>query len=343
MLLVVLGAGASYDSISSDPPHSGGERNPQRLPLASALFEDRPQFTRALNAFGRAAPLFPVLHSGGGNEGVEAALERIWNRSPRRPETIQQFTALRYYIQNVIRTTEELWLGSRQLRLNHIALIDQIVSARPGIEPVLFVTFNYDTLIERALDHFGVKIERFEDYSSASRFKVFKLHGSTNWFRLASVRLRPNDLAGTDVMVRRMIDEAGNYELIPNYLMETTRTRIEHLHEGCVPAIAVPTQTKAGFECPDGLVIELANLLPKVDHILTIGWRASDPAFLDLLRKHVTNRVRLSVVAESTTAADQTTARLRTVLVLGLCQSIGRTFSGFIEDQWAADNLGPTA
>jgi hypothetical protein len=340
MLLVVFGAGASYDSISADPPHSGGERDPHRLPLAKELFADRPHFTDALNEFSKAAPLFPVLHSGGGELGIEAALERIWSRTPRRSTVVQQFTALRYYIQRVIGDTEKLWLGKRKLRLNHISLIEAIDSVRPQDETVLFVTFNYDTLIESALAHFDIHINSLEDYTT-HRIKLFKLHGSINWHHLTNVQVRPSVKRGIVHTPKYLIDHAGNYGLTSRYFMASRDKPLGDMPDWCLPAIAVPTQTKDGFECPEWVVAELVKHLPAVDHVLTIGWRASDPSFLALLTTHMKQPVRLSVVAENATIADRIGASLGTVLNLSLSLSIGRGFSGFIEDQWVADNLGP--
>ncbi len=54
-----------------------------------------------------------------------------------------------------------------------------------------------------------------------------------------------------------------------------------------IPAIAIPTQTKSSFECPQDHLDALEEWLPHVDRILIIGWRAQEQHFLDLLKMHL--------------------------------------------------------
>jgi len=58
MLMVVFGAGASYDSSATHPPPPlGGNPDPYhdcRLPLGDYVFEERPLFSPILERFPRA-------------------------------------------------------------------------------------------------------------------------------------------------------------------------------------------------------------------------------------------------------------------------------------------------
>jgi hypothetical protein len=51
-----------------------------------------------------------------------------------------------------------------------------------------------------------------------------------------------------------------------------------------IPALALPLRSKARFVCPQEHLDVLNALLPQVDRILAIGWKAGEPHFLNLLR-----------------------------------------------------------
>ena len=50
-----------------------------------------------------------------------------------------------------------------------------------------------------------------------------------------------------------------------------------------LPALAVPLRTKATFVCPPDHIEKLRSELSKVDRIVSVGWKAGEPHFLDLL------------------------------------------------------------
>ena len=61
MLLVVLGAGASYDSAASKPPPRFSSTEPlsNRPPLASHLFGNRPYFGEVMEKYSHCLPIVP--------------------------------------------------------------------------------------------------------------------------------------------------------------------------------------------------------------------------------------------------------------------------------------------
>jgi hypothetical protein len=70
VLLVVFGAGASYDSDPDHPPPApaGGHLltiENHRPPLANRLFDNRPQFLTAMESFPECMPLIPRLRKSG--------------------------------------------------------------------------------------------------------------------------------------------------------------------------------------------------------------------------------------------------------------------------------------
>ncbi len=59
MLMVVFGAGASYDSFYSLPPELGHEDS--RIPLAKDLFSDRAEFTSVAQTYKQCQPILSRL------------------------------------------------------------------------------------------------------------------------------------------------------------------------------------------------------------------------------------------------------------------------------------------
>jgi hypothetical protein len=133
----------------------------------------------------------------------------------------------------------------------------------------------------------GSKISELNDYVfGKSDFKVFKLHGSTNWARKVHGQL-PNNVNAWEI-ARSHIDRAAELDITNEFVQIT-----EHPcggwrgQAGLVPAIAIPVEKKASFECPQTHLRELEKLLPQIDKLALIGWRATEDHFLDLLARHL--------------------------------------------------------
>jgi len=64
------------------------------------------------------------------------------------------------------------------------------------------------------------------------------------------------------------------------------------------PAIAIPVENKRDFECPKDQLDTLRSYIPSVTKILTIGWRATEQPFLDILRSGLKYKPKLMVVTQ---------------------------------------------
>src|SRR5260370_28389607 len=100
MLLVIFGAGASYDSWSSFPP----DRMPRaseilRPPLAKELFLPFEPFRKTSRAYARCQPLIPYLES---RDNVEEILEQFRIEAEHDVERQRQLLALQFYIRGII-------------------------------------------------------------------------------------------------------------------------------------------------------------------------------------------------------------------------------------------------
>lgn len=308
MILVIFGAGASYDSVPSRPPRDyprppSGTEIPgisSRPPLANELFLDtNSAFVDSISKFQQCYPIVPLLQKLPVDKTLEQVLETLQSEAEDDVERKIQLAAVRYYLHMFIRLSEDRWTQVSHGITNYVTLLDQLRRSRSAGEPVCLVTFNYDRMIEDALHSVGVNIENIDDYISHDSFKLFKLHGSVNWAREVEKPIG-------NVANRSEWDVA--YELIRRVGELVISNRFRVVQEAPIaigrldgtalfPAIAIPVETKKTYECPDDHLACLEGYLPKIKKILIIGWRGAEQHFLALLKKTMRERIPTYIVA----------------------------------------------
>lgn len=153
MLMIIFGAGASYDSYVSRPP------------LTDALFSDRARFNEALQHFDKAQPLIAKLRYLRGTDTLEQMLERVEGESKGYVEGRKHLAAVRYYIQWVISECEGKWHSVHLGGTNHKVLFNGVERWRSAMqETVCIVTFNYDRVIGESLSIFDIDFEKMSHY-----------------------------------------------------------------------------------------------------------------------------------------------------------------------------------
>ena len=185
MILVILGAGASYDSVPSRPPDVySREQSRHRPPLANELFLNSELVDQVLQAYPQCHAVIPYLQDLPPDRSVEQALEILKLEAESDPERVRQLAAIKYYLRKLIWEYEDRWGKDVGHITNHKALLDQLRRSREEGDTVGFVTFNYDRMIEKALSStLAINIKTFSDYIGHDDFKLFKLHGSIDWYR----------------------------------------------------------------------------------------------------------------------------------------------------------------
>lgn len=274
MLMVVFGAGASYDSAPSLP--LGVRPYEFRPPLADELFDDRPSFSDLAQKYARMLPIVPFLRERGGRS-VEQTLERLKAESERYPDRVKQLLAVQFYLREVLLRCGSEWKQQSKGVTNYCTLLAEIAKYQ---QRVLIVTFNYDLLLEDALSAppHSFKPARIPDYvSSHPMFTVIKIHGSVNWWRIVNPSFGPMSPA-------ELIEEGRLQRPSDLFAMDISS---QNSGQGFayLPAIAIPLVTKDEFECPPDHLQKLQDTLPKVTKILFIGWQGKDDKFLDLLSR----------------------------------------------------------
>ena len=319
MLMVILGAGASYDSISSlDPkekPHVG-----VRPPLAKDLFDNNTNFRKILQRYPECHPIITYLEQAPSGDPIELTLGRLDTESNNDPERKKQLLAIRYYIRDLIRECNSKWPEQAGGVLNHKTLFDQI---RP-FQPAVIVTFNYDTLMERA---FKTPPKITKDYLDSAGISILKMHGSTNWVQVVDGIPHYSDkpeLSGAD-----LIASAARLEFkeVIHESEVKSHNGPGHVTPHHVPAVALPIAEKREFVCPQEHLSFLNQALPKVTKIVIIGWRGAEANFTDLLKDRL-GSVKAIAACGGLDEAGKTLNRLKDAGIRGDFES---TTFGFTE------------
>lgn len=294
MLTVIIGAGASYDSESSRTPVSTSSYNESaRPPLAQELFDER--FGAYVARFPACGPVVRRLRQAiEDGQQVESVLSSFQAEGASYPQRNNQLMAIRYYLQAVISDTCESWYRQNDTITNYSALVDRLNewSVRNRLQ-VGYVTFNYDILLELALRSIGRRFVTMDDYiglGMGPMCRVIKPHGSCDWMRIATRPLEPGR-GWTSGEIRYA--DAGTVIDMTEKILETNeiwpaaKARTFREGEVGVPAIAIPTDAKHEFVCPQSHIDALREMLRVTETVLIIGWRASEPHFLTELREHI--------------------------------------------------------
>ncbi len=270
MLMVIFGAGASYDS------REVGYASTWRPPLASELFDVR-RWGDFLEQYHQVAALIPDLEKPGVD--VEGLLEKYQNDAKEEyPKLRVSLIAIRYYLQSMLSNCENYWLRETKGITNYSPLVMQIDRFVKG-EKVL-VSFNYDTLLERALTStVTVRFATLSDYIS-SDYKVIKPHGSVDWWHRVDFPEFPAQRSlPADDRIPAVIDRAQDLKINPAFELQLP-TRAIPFGTPIIPALSIPVATKSEYECPDDHQRVLAQSFQNVTKVLVIGWRATENRFL---------------------------------------------------------------
>jgi hypothetical protein len=235
VLMVVFGAGASYDSSPDYPPgapglYSGYEED--RMLLANELFDKRREFVRALEYFPKCEPIVPYLRDRGDGIEIERVLQRLQEETAEYPEGHKQLAAVRYYLQYMLWERERRWNENATHGItNHKTFLDQIQRWRKPDEQVCLVTFNYDTMLETALSKVGPEITSLADYIQGDVYSLIKLHGSVNWGRLVhapSYLLRHDNWTVIGELIEGVLDLeiTQQYEFVNHSPLYTGKTTL---------------------------------------------------------------------------------------------------------------------
>lgn len=272
-LLVILGAGASHDGLRP------GEEPP---PLATNLFDRTYDEIQRLftGVDGLRDTILAQTRRGHGLEAILGELAASPNENIRR-----QVFEIPIYLKVLL---GQFTSSGRACTYDQLITLIQ----RRGLT-VTFVTLNYDTLLDRAIERkFDTPIESMGDYVkgvSVSGWNYIKLHGSVNWGYQLWEPVTP--------IIPFLHSHIAAYLSEMNYQSDDVprdSSRIsllpseQALSDGEVliyPALAIPTDSKNEFTCPRHQVGVLRSALQSDPAILVIGNQGLDTDLMAILRE----------------------------------------------------------
>jgi hypothetical protein len=344
MLLVIIGAGASYDSLPERvleklTLHDQAEWRP---PLAAELFDDRASFGSVLDRYPQCAGLVGELRRKL-EEGAELEneLETLQEQATIYPRLHRELAAVRLYLQEI------LWrCGARWRKLSHgvthyADLLRRLDRWRHDSDrTVCVVSFNYDLLFDDAATAtLGLDLLSIDAYVASERYKYLKLHGSVNWGRRAfPIASGFTYDTNPDVARRALIDYASDLNISDEYVLRSPDATPTDLSPQSIifPAIAIPTQTKSDFECPPAHIRTLDACLPQVQKILVIGWRGAEQHFLEKLKALPGMATPVLIVGNSEEGTRETAANLSS---MGLTEARMERFTDGFTDFLRTEDL----
>lgn len=292
--------------------YNDNEKEVFRPPLANELFASSSVNEPLLEKYDLLGDINDQLQRRKKDESVEDVLFHLQEESDHYPRGRQQLMATRLYLRELIYRCENAWARTGGLPTNHRTLLNRINRwCGDRIESAMFVTFNYDCLVEQAMGKFGFRFDGMRDYVSEGRPCLFKLHGSIDWVRPLRQKqqlILPVDSEAAKFLIERAKDRFDVADI----------ERLEHLKllvmdgRAAVPALALPHRGKA-FECPESHLTELRRLLPKVRGMISIGWQGNEEHFLKELGLIPPQSVIVHAVSGNVNASEmtiQTLARL---------------------------------
>jgi hypothetical protein len=301
MKIVILGAGASFDSINRfhDEYH---EAHQWRPPLGNDIFGARQNFRDIYDKYPGAKA---YSHAIGAGNDIEDFFQTKWELATEKND--------KYILSNIINTQyclQELFyeisiqysqnIGSSNYHvLMHQAYDYHLLTG----EEVVFITFNYDLLLEYALlelfnEGNSLTLETYTKYP----IKIFKPHGSCNWFKKFShnfikfdlhslLTLKPdlktiNDRLTDEIVVSEFpLLKPQSSELdYPIFCLSPELANSKN-YVDCFPQLLIPIKSKDEFVMPKEHVDLMNNYLAQCTEMLIIGWKGQEEHFLTTLQE----------------------------------------------------------
>jgi hypothetical protein len=329
MLTFIFGAGASNDALTKE---SIGVALPP--PLANDLFNavDRPAVRARMAMFPEAAGLMDRLdrktRTGGTGEPttVEAELRQVRDLSQVDRSLEVDLLATRHYLQRLLWDAGNSVLDADANITNYVSLVYEVERLRARTQVrVDFISFNYDFLLERALEYQARWAFDSMDAYVNPHGGVFKPHGSVDWGRVISAP----DMSHYDAHDWRSLDRRAEEVGITPDIQKIGEPGLIRIGAGSiVPALAIPVETKSQFECPLEHLDVMWTRLGETRLLVSIGWKAGEVDFVQKLVGHLRSDCLVELVTKSPEGGELVQSRLEAA---GFKGAITRSAGGFRE------------
>lgn len=288
----IFGAGASFDCINLGliSPRAAQWQPPLADQILGECFdkvvERHPgQFTSLSDLLPDARRIISKRKRNETTKSFEDLLAEIMGFYGDRHITHRLVQALdmRFYLRILLKYCSEEYFDKGS---NYSDLIHKLMNIQDeGIE-ITFATFNYDILIEKALQdvRLAPRTSSIHDYVSW-KIPLIKLHGSIDW--VYEIYLKEKSLNKADI-TRNLATEDAYKEIqrkIEQRAIKMNAGDLKPFLPTHLPAIAIPLTDKRSFECPKDHERLLEQRLKSAANIVVIGWKAGDRHLLETMKK----------------------------------------------------------
>jgi len=312
--MVILGAGASYDSVDLTlDPIASAVRHEKRPPLAKELFQPRHSFAEVVARYPDMAPLVtPLRRAIGKGDQLEQVLHTFEAEAATYPTRTRQLLAIQCYLRDIIGDCGTQWATAASGVTHYAELADELErwrSINRAGAAIYYVNFNYDVMFDDVLARtYRRQFEHMADYIAYNDLQLFKPHGSVNWGHPVWDTPSPGSAGVTG---QHLFRAGGIRKIAYNEFALVTNHNI--WTEGAymiAPALAVPIQGKAAFEFPQPHKQALVKAIANTTAVITIGWRGVEQHFLELWKGRSTG-FNLACVSGQEEASRETVVNLQ--------------------------------
>jgi hypothetical protein len=320
VLLVVFGAGASHDCMVND------EDNAWKPPLTQAVFDlTQAGYSAIARDFPQASPIMDEIAQRLGPDGptLEEELSRVVAEAEFWPDRKKGLKAVQFYLSELFRRCSTEMAAVKASITTYSRLLTALERWRTSKgEAIAFVTFNYDTIFDDSLRQY-TRLSEWDHYLTRER-AYFKVHGSVDWARQVAIPGDEPPRTFSD-----LIYEAPRLAIGSQWDIRTDTKKVWSNGEAWAPAIAVPIESKDEFQMPQEMIEALERTMPRVTNVLTIGWRAREQGFLELLRT-VPPQTPTTVVTRSEVGTQAVDHQLRTEAGIERIRRVAMPFREFV-------------
>lgn len=295
MKLIVFGAGASYDSLHTKYNSNSSENELWKPPLANEIFSNRVNFIEILKNFDGAMSLKSqaILHP-----DLEEYFQELWDFANDNNDNLSfaKIINTQYFLQKLFMSISDQYgnLGDSNYDVISNFAYNYSISQKSDI---LFVSFNYDILLERALERvLKIKFNSIDDYLKYN-IKYIKPHGSCNWFRNFRRRSGKGSIGSItginpEFFTKKLYEGGTSYEFIEQNLNKefVLRNQFNADEYFGLPQLLIPLKNKDEFVLPPNHFEYLDNYLKEVEEILIIGWKGTEEKFLKVLNDNLKDK-----------------------------------------------------
>lgn len=281
MLIVILGAGASFDCTSKSLVSDINFEPPQM----KDLFSDRRSFVKLQVKYPRLNAASTEIRARTSADSV--SIENFIRDTYLDTEVLEDKRAyyeIPLYLQELLYEVSKNYTRTPE----HYQLLVSVIN-RSGIAKVAYVTLNYDLLLDQVLEEtLGFAVNSIDSYiSDNKKWCLYKLHGSVNWgYKISPSPQDANEKDGF-IGALRNID-------VSKVDRSTTHLRHGDLNSyrfasspSCLfyPALSVPVGSQDELTCPKEHTENLSAQIKSEDRIdlLVIGYSGNDKEVINTL------------------------------------------------------------